>query len=265
MTSPQETQSPRTSGLANAYRTETRKVELGEKAVYPSCSRALAVLPRNVNDPNKYYEELGVYPWSTDKEIRDAYYKLAKKYHPDAGWEPDPHRFKRIAWIYGILSNPKKKRMYDSIPEGEMMIDEWVRQDPNFDMRNAKFDEPEEKSHYGDDLDVRTTGEVDDDLRYLLEGEEDHEDVDLYYDYMADRQIDEDIWLAHRWYNCLLKVAPAAQYKRTIKVLLHDGPPAFAKLGGVMMIPRTWEPSEANAYALFVHVARTLHKPIRRF
>lgn len=46
----------------------------------------LKITKRNITDfdPNKdYYKILGVDPKSTDKEIKDAYYKLAKKHHPD--------------------------------------------------------------------------------------------------------------------------------------------------------------------------------------
>jgi DnaJ domain len=62
------------------------------------------------------YEVLGVSRSATDKEIKLAYYKEAKKCHPDLN-PNDPkaaERFKRLAAAYEILSDPSKKRMYDT-------------------------------------------------------------------------------------------------------------------------------------------------------
>ena len=62
-----------------------------------------------------YYEVLGVSKGATDKEIKDAYRKLAIKYHPDRN--PDnkaaEESFKEAAEAYDVLSNPEKKQKYD--------------------------------------------------------------------------------------------------------------------------------------------------------
>lgn len=63
-----------------------------------------------------YYEILGVSKTSTDKEIKAAYRKLAKKYHPDLN--PDnaeaQEKFKEVSEAYEVLSDPDKKQKYDT-------------------------------------------------------------------------------------------------------------------------------------------------------
>jgi len=65
---------------------------------------------------NTYYDILEISSSATQAEIKIAYYKLALKYHPDRNLnkESGDSKMKEINFIYSILSNPEKRKWYDS-------------------------------------------------------------------------------------------------------------------------------------------------------
>ena len=62
------------------------------------------------NKPD-YYKTLGVSKNATADDIKKAYRKLARENHPDAGG--DEERFKDINEAYEVLSDDKKRKLYD--------------------------------------------------------------------------------------------------------------------------------------------------------
>src|SRR6516225_8185526 len=62
-----------------------------------------------------YYETLGVAREAPLDDIRKSYRKLARKYHPDLnpGDKAAEERFKNVQEAYDILSDSKKRQMYD--------------------------------------------------------------------------------------------------------------------------------------------------------
>ncbi len=61
-----------------------------------------------------YYEVLGVDKNASEAEIKSAFRKLAKKYHPDVSKEPDAaEKFKEAQEAYAVLSDANKRRQYD--------------------------------------------------------------------------------------------------------------------------------------------------------
>ena len=65
-------------------------------------------------DKRDYYEVLGVDKNATDAEIKSAFRKLAKKYHPDVSKEENAaEKFKEAQEAYAVLSDPEKRKKYD--------------------------------------------------------------------------------------------------------------------------------------------------------
>ena len=66
-----------------------------------------------------YYKVMGVARDATEAQIKQAYRKLARKYHPDVSKEPDAEaRFKEVGEAYEVLRNPEKRAAYDQLGSG---------------------------------------------------------------------------------------------------------------------------------------------------
>lgn len=191
---------------------------------YPSCSRALARVPRNTADPNGYYYELGLYPWSSDAEIKSALRSAFRRYHPD-GSSPDEARFLRVQEISDALTDPAMKYKYDHTPDDELFVDSEVR---------AVMDE------VGIPKSALSPFAVEE-----LPGE-------IFFDYFSDGVEPFDCLKSQYWYYNFVAIAPIFHYTRAIRVKLCDGTiPLWYPLSGMMVIPRDFEPSTTLAFALF--------------
>ena len=76
-----------------------------------------------------YYQTLGVEPTSGDAEIKTAYRRLARKYHPDVSKEAGAEeKFKAINEAYEALRDPAKRKAYDQLRSGGYRPGDQVRQ-----------------------------------------------------------------------------------------------------------------------------------------
>ncbi|MGI6209206.1 MAG: DnaJ C-terminal domain-containing protein [Anaerolineae bacterium] len=77
-----------------------------------------------------YYKVLGVSRDATEDEIRKAYRKLARKYHPDVNPNDKEaaNRFKEINEAHAVLSDPEKRRKYDQLGSS---YEQWQRSGAN--------------------------------------------------------------------------------------------------------------------------------------
>ncbi len=66
-----------------------------------------------------YYKVMGVARDATEAQIKQAYRKLARKYHPDVSKEKDAEaRFKEVGEAYEVLKTPEKRAAYDQLGQG---------------------------------------------------------------------------------------------------------------------------------------------------
>ncbi len=66
-----------------------------------------------------YYKVMGVARDATDAQIKQAYRKLARKFHPDVSKERDAEaRFKEVGEAYEVLRSPEKRAAYDQLGSG---------------------------------------------------------------------------------------------------------------------------------------------------
>lgn len=64
--------------------------------------------------PKNLYDVLGVSRNASGKQIKDAYYKLAMKHHPDKNQGKLTERFREIKEAYDVLSNESSRKQYNN-------------------------------------------------------------------------------------------------------------------------------------------------------
>ncbi|MEK0306643.1 molecular chaperone DnaJ [Bifidobacterium favimelis] len=78
-----------------------------------------------------YYEVLGIDHSASDEDVKKAYRRMSRKYHPDIAGPEFEDKFKEVNTAYEVLSDPQKRRMYDS---GVDPNDPQASQSAGFDM-----------------------------------------------------------------------------------------------------------------------------------
>lgn len=85
-----------------------------------------------------YYKIMGVEPKASADEIKRAYRKLARKYHPDVSKESDAEaRFKEVGEAYAVLQDPQKRAAYDQLRQGGWRGGEEFTPPPGWEFRGG--------------------------------------------------------------------------------------------------------------------------------
>ena len=75
-------------------------------------------IPNAMRMGKDYYKILGLSRSATEEDVKKAYRKMALKFHPDKNKSPGAEeKFKEIAEAYDVLSDKKKREIYDQYGE----------------------------------------------------------------------------------------------------------------------------------------------------
>jgi curved DNA-binding protein len=98
-----------------------------------------------------YYQQMGLARDATADDIKKAYRRLARKYHPDVSKEPDAEaRFKEFGEAYEVLKDPQKRAAYDQLSDKWKAGQEFQPPpdwDTGFEGAGRGFDNQQEREH----------------------------------------------------------------------------------------------------------------------
>lgn len=92
-----------------------------------------------------FYKALGVASGSSEQDIKRAYRKLAKEFHPDStgGDKKKEVRFKEVSAAYEVLGDAKKRAQYDEVR------DQLRHMPPGYDPRRSSAGDPRQRQQHG--------------------------------------------------------------------------------------------------------------------
>ncbi len=97
-----------------------------------------------------YYKTLGVDPKASQDEIKKAYRRLARKFHPDVSDEADAEsRFKDVGEAYEVLRDPEKRKEYDQLRAGGYRAGQGFEPPPDWQPSGGGF---RSRESFGEDL-----------------------------------------------------------------------------------------------------------------
>lgn len=97
-------------------------------------------------NPDNYYKLLGISKNANEQDVKKAYYKLAKKWHPDKNNSIDAEEhFKRVKVAYETLINPNARRKYDLNFEPEPKLNPNMPKESTTNWKKSKFFRPESR------------------------------------------------------------------------------------------------------------------------
>lgn len=168
-----------------------------------------------------YYEILEIDASASEREVKSAFRKLAKKYHPDVNQDAGAQDvFKRVYMAYEVLSDPYKKRLYDELRTGnDAVSDSEYQHDDEFDY-NSGFNDWERRASHRADYYAN--------MRYEQFREEELQGMDFIYHQIA-------LFLG---VIALFGIGLGALYfgKTIITASLADKVPAISLLGALVCI-----------------------------